>query len=371
MHKDQNYNSSLALMKLSCAFLIILLHALSHGGALANAQIHTYNYYILWTIESFAYVAVNVFMISSGFFQVCLKRDTSKVMAIIFEVLFYTILAFAISFLFNHKYTLNDIYYTIFPVSNEVYGFITAYLAVYLLSPIINNYIHSQSNRNKITSTLVFAILCSLYPTVKVNTDYIGLNFGASFIWYAYMYYVGGVLRTLEVDCEMKHNTSSFHFLLYCSFSVFSIVIGFICKEISLANSFSFNGEGVLLHYNSSTVLIASISFFMMFRYMKIPRIKHLNAFKVLTSTTLGIYLFHDNYLIRNNIWTYLRGHWEFYNVLLCALIVFLITILIDIIRQILFEVLHISSICENIVSHIKVTIRFTTEKLFALFSRR
>lgn len=80
---------------------------------------------------------------------------------------------------------------------------------------------------------------------------------------------------------------------------------------------------------------------------MKIAKSEFIN---LLTSTTFGIYLIHDNYLIRSFVWNDLLNVTQYFNSnliyimsILSILLVFFICSLIELLRRFLFKLICVS----------------------------
>lgn len=334
----KEYNKSVQIMKLIAAFFVVLLHSMGHGGILQNVQIHTVSYYICWLLESLAYVAVDVFIISMGYYMIHQKSHIGKIFNIYFEVLWYMIIGLVVAFLFSKKVLLSDIVCVTFPFSREAYGFVTSYVGVYLLAPLINKVSDSLDKKNRKIVLISILILGSIWPTLMIGGgDYWGLNYGYSLLWFLCLYYIGGYLR----DFPIKKKSSEW-LLLYFIASMVSSVIGFCAREISEIIGLSFRGEGVLLHYNSITVTIAAISFFCFFAYRS-SQGKNV-VFWSVSNTTLGIYLLHDNIAIRRYVWLPIKGDTNIICVVLYAMVVFSLCVLFELIRKWLFKKLSVNN---------------------------
>ena len=61
-------NANIELLRILSMFMVLVLHALGWSGALEHLS--GAQYWVYWFIEALAIIAVNVFMLISGYFQV-------------------------------------------------------------------------------------------------------------------------------------------------------------------------------------------------------------------------------------------------------------------------------------------------------------
>lgn len=361
---EKKNSNALAVMKLLCAFFVVILHAMSHGNTLANVEVRSVSYYVCWLLEALAYVAVNVFMLSSGYFQVHKSCRPSKVILIVFQVLFYTAAGFVIYAAVTRSLSMSALVKSVLPISNEAYGFATAYIGVYLISPLINSLVLRLNDRKRIALIGVIVICLSLYPTININSDYLGLNFGASFFWYSCLYFIGACIRVLP----LKERKPWVWLTGYLGFSMLSAAAGFIAREAAMLLNLSFHGEGILLHYNSFTVLCASVCFLLLFASVGgksvEPAKKTQKAFRTITATTLGVYLLHDNFLLREFIWAPIQNKWNVGFVVGYAIILFIACVFCDVLRIWLFQLLRIDRLSGWLADKIQRFFAFCSNKL-------
>ncbi len=345
--KNKSYNYSIQLMKLLLAFFVVVLHILGHGGILQVQEPRTFAYYFYWFIESFAYVAVNCFMISTGFFLVKSNMHISKVIYLYFVTLFYCIVGIVTTLLFKGTeiLSLGKLISIIFPLSSETYGFVTTYIAVYLLSPILNKFILNLTQNQKKLCLFIILIFFSLFPTIRM-TDYLQLNYGMSFLWFTCLYITGGIIKTESIFLKYQY-----WFLIYIIICIFQYVVGIIFAETANFLGLGYRGEGILLHYNSITVFIASIALFCFFAKNKVSLYGNTSKiFVALSKTTLGVYLLSDNPDLRSIIWKPAEDKSVIY-VIFYAIIIWLGCTLFDLLRDLLFKAIKVNSICEYIQS--------------------
>ena len=145
--------ANLELLRCIAMMLVIVLHFLGKGGLLADLtgeKLGTAGT-VAWLLESFAIVAVNVYMLISGYFLCTSSFKLSRLLQLLLQVFFYSTIFGMLGVLtgvmtgvsFDTHYLLT----LLFPVSMEHYWFMTAYVFLYLLSAIeIPFYIRMQGS---------------------------------------------------------------------------------------------------------------------------------------------------------------------------------------------------------------------------------
>ena len=115
---------------------------------------------------------------------------------------------------------------------------------------------------------------------------------------------------------------------------------------LSLGNILNYYGSRLVSTsdaYSSPFTLLEVVCYFELFRTFNIKS-KIINLF---ASTTLGVYMIHDNYIIRNNIYNILKINQPFYSykmliyIILVIIGIFIICSLIDLIRQLIFYLIN------------------------------
>ncbi len=74
-------NANIELLRIISMFMVLVLHALNWSGALNYTS--GICYWVYWWMEALAIVAVNVFMLISGYFQINGTFKLSSVLKIV------------------------------------------------------------------------------------------------------------------------------------------------------------------------------------------------------------------------------------------------------------------------------------------------
>ena len=138
------------LLRMVSMFMILLLHYCGKGNFLIEKPFANNNAEIAWIIEAFSIVAVNCYVLISGYFLVYSHCEGRKVIKIIGQVLFYSIgiyLLFRIA-LPNLELPFYKKLTFFLPITLKTYWFATCYVVLYLLAPFINIILKIQHKKS-------------------------------------------------------------------------------------------------------------------------------------------------------------------------------------------------------------------------------
>lgn len=335
--KKKIRNSNIELLRVISMIMIVALHYMNQGGVLDKLSYGDENYCVSWIIESFCFVSVNCYVLISGYFLYTAKFNVQKLISLIFEVMFYSVgiyLLFCVISVETFSIATLVTGY-LFPLIHGEYWFATVYVVLYMISPFINKWMDALTKDEHKKLILILGLVFSLIPSVIFFAgESIGIYGGYTLIWFIYVYIISVYLR--KYDFKIKNRYLILTYLI-------ASVINFAVK---VAQQAVFGNElWNLYRYSSITVLIASVSLFMIFIQMK-PR-NH-KIWLILGSTTFGVFLIHTQYIMRDKIlWKeiikpldYCDGNTLVYllHVLVSVLVIFIVCSLIDLLRIKLFS---------------------------------
>ena len=182
-------------------------------------------------------------------------------------------------------------------------------------------------------------VLLNVIPTM---TTFAPLN--SNLLWFIFLYFVGGAIRDCKGSEQKRIRITNPVSLAYGigPLKIVLIATAFIWIYAGLAIYFNYSHDGSMLpryfmSQYSIPLFLASIGLFMLFKNLHICSSKAINS---VASTAFGIYLIHNNPLVRNWLWEHFS---YFYNdvvylfalkFLLIVALVFCFCSLIDYLRQ-------------------------------------
>lgn len=349
MKKSRCYG--IDLLRIVSMFLIVTLHVMGHGGVLNAVAPTTMNYKIAWFIEIASYCAVNCYALISGYVGIDANYKTSNVLYLWLQVAFYSVgITLLFALLTPGKIGINSVLHAFFPVLYEKYWYFTAYFCMFFFIPIFNHIVHTMNKKEMQRIVICLIVFFSLITTWR-NEDVFGVQFGYNAIWLGIMYIIGAYIKHY-VELERIRGVVCLMIYILCIMVTWSskFVLPFFIEKSVIATG----KETMLIKYTSPTILLASIALLLLFAKIKVTKGKKIIGF--LSSLTFGVYLIHDNPLIRQNViynlfsnYVQLQPIYFVWAVFLTVLCIYLICSLLDYIRFQLFRILKVKTICESI----------------------
>lgn len=326
--------SSIELLKIITIVLIVLSHCVQSfnlpvGVASENKIELAFNF-----IRCFGQFGNIVFIICSFWFL--LEKKTSNVKKIFIlsaNVFSVSIIWLAICLMLHINFSNVELIKQFAPILFENNWFINCYILLYLLYPLLNKIIYSMSKEQLFRTNLVMFILFSIIQFVLK-----GNYFFNELIGFIYIYFMVAFIK-LYAKKYHHNNKVNFSILFVCFLANTSLIL--ITNFLGLKITFM---KTLVMYWNFNTAnpfyIFMAISLFLIFYNINIQK----NAINYVSSLTLYIYLFHENYLFR----TYIRPFFcEYflsrnYNYISSLLKVFVIVLALSIFMSVIyFETIH------------------------------
>ena len=164
---------------------------------------------------------------------------------------------------------------------------------LYLISPFLNSFIKAINKTEFRKLLLTISILWIILPFFP-NIPAIEIS---NLTWFIFLYLCAAYIRYYQNDFQRNISFySSFTIIVFLLIilSVLSFDLLGKWKKIFLSNYDYF------LPMNSILIFTLSISTLILFSKIDIGNIKWIN---IISSATFGVYLIHDNKLMRNLLW--------------------------------------------------------------------
>lgn len=332
-------NSSFELLRIICIVLIIAGHYYTHGDyTKENLLPLSFNSVYVQTLQLYARIACSVFVLITGYFMsnmVSYHGVYKKIISLVIEMYFYSIISIIIFLLVSHgKITINLIIQAAFPF---LWGnwFVEYYILLLLCIPFLNSLIENLDKR-KFNRLLLLMFICWSIITSLSHKAWQFSNLDFMFVFYltgAYIkkYNMSWLSNTKCVCCICLNV-----FGLYASMAVFDYI------GIKSSNYYWIEHAGYFKEFDSIFSVPIAICVFIIF-----SRIKFYNKkINYVARTTLGIYLFSDNFLMQDIIWRKLFPNTDYIHVavihsIIKIIVVFIIGFFIDVLRQKLTSLLE------------------------------
>ncbi len=348
LHKNTGGRmANLELLRIVSMLFVVVLHFLGKGGwlvSLTDAAMPRRGY-LAWGVESLAIVAVNVYMLLSGYFLVESSFNVKRLLQLFLQVLFYSVTigfaAAAFGYLPEEGFSIYYLAQLFLPVSTNHYWFMTAYFLMYLFSPLLSRGVKCLTQKQFRTVLFlllfVFSILKSIVP-VKLSSDMRGYDC----LWYLCVFLVAAYIRLYGIPFFKSAGRS---LLVYLAAAAGIFGFSFFLRFMYLKTGKLGDILNIAYEYNHILVLTASVAFFYLFYHIKIKDGVFGRMVIKVAPCSLGVYLWHEHIALRYEWpdWLYsLTGRPDsglllLLYILFAAALVFVIGILFDILRMLLF----------------------------------
>lgn len=268
-------SSNIELLRVICMLLIIIGHIIMN-----HQDSNTTEYFISHITRPFTVVGVNVFVIISGYFGI--KYKTDRLIRLFSQTWFYSVSAFFIVLILGlHTLNFKKDILVFFPIFSNQYWFVTTYIALYCIAPIINKAISSFDKENFAKGLLVGFILFYIWPTLAylVNANQLVKDAGYGIVNFVYLYLLGRYIRLYYND----NQSCKFYLGIYIISSLALFVSQYILSKFL---NFEFSSW---LSYNTLFVLISAVSLFLLFKNLTL----HSSIINKIAAPCLAVYLFH------------------------------------------------------------------------------
>jgi len=287
--------SSLDLLRIVAMGMIISMHYLGHGGIERTGMEYS-SYFWSWLIKGFISVGVNCYVLISGYFLIRSASFSFRKVCKLWGTIFvYSVGFYLLFFLMGDTtWSWKEFIKTVFPVKGNAYWFATMYIGLYLLHPYLNRMIIGldQTDARKLLYCLIF--LFSIYSFLG---DTYQAHSGFSVVWFIVVYLIGAYIRLFEI-AGMKMPICVYMTMCVSMFVSFIVLL----KGLSVVGG-DYQILSTLYKYNSPINLLASVSLFLVFVRIKISSGYLCKWIQFFAPLTFGIYLIHDNILVREHLW--------------------------------------------------------------------
>lgn len=345
--------ANLELLRIIAMLMVITLHYLGKGNALPGmdklvpSDPNFINGMIAWSLETLSYGAVNLYILISGYFLINATAKNEKAFKIVVQVLFYSIGVFLVFLAMGKlpEYASETYYKTMFfaPIASSHYWFASSYVFFYLLAPFAAVGIRRLDQKQHLGLVILTMLLFSRLWRIVLPQSAPLLENGYNPFWFLTVFVTASYIRRFV---PIRKNRRILYLGLYFLFSAVTVVSFFVVYAVFKRTGRFEVFIKILLEYNSPTIIVSSVSLFLFFRTIDIKEGFLSKAILFVSPLTFGIYLLHEQYLLRE-LWTtfwkvdqYFTTPFFIVHLIGCVLSVFIIGAVVEGIRRLLFGLL-------------------------------
>ena len=303
--QNNTRNYGLDMLRCIAMLMVVILHFLDKGGllrSLTDPESFTSKDITAWVLEALCIVAVNLYMLMSGYLLSNGGFKLSRLLGLVAKIWLYSVIVGFIGIALKLPAEDVDTYFKLrllLPVSMNTYWFMTAYVFFYILVPVLGIAARSLKKEQMILllGCLIFfhAVIKSVVPA-QLTADALGMDA----MWYVVLFFVAAYIRRFT---ELGKGNLSIG-------KTITAVIAYV------AGAFLIFGEAMILRtiwlktgslsyilsisyaYDHILVLVTSVALFIAFLNFR-PGKKAGRVFAFLGKYSLGVYLLHENLSVR------------------------------------------------------------------------
>ncbi|MGN0777001.1 MAG: acyltransferase family protein [Candidatus Ventricola sp.] len=299
---------------------------------------------------------MNCYGLISGYVGVKSKHRYSSIAVLWIQVAFYVVVLSVVMHVALPKIVpAKEWVNGLCPVSLKLYWYYTAYFFISFLFPLVNRALHNAPRQEIVLSLTAIVILLSV-NTVFFSSDIFSVNNGYTPLWLLLLYMIGGTIRLhgekLNSYRWIRHHAPAL-FLLGTTAAWALKILG---EGRSDGIRFLFGRTipwDTLYKYNSPAIILSAVALFALFSGWK-PGKAARRWIGVLAPTTFGVYLIHENPLVRWQLikdtfipFVQLRAYVLPFAVIGVAAAILAICAAIDLLRGKLFRLLKVRERCQ------------------------
>ncbi len=242
---------------------------------------------LVFSDMSISIICVNTFVLLSGWFGI--KWHPRKLMSLIFQVLFFALLVFIIMCVYKpDKYLNLNSFTTVFLFHSNDYWFIKSYILLFLLAPMINNFIENSQEKDLRIFIIAFYLIQTIYAWLSINGagDFVGGYSALSFIG---LYTLARYVKTILGKPFFKNWSFRNFFTVFITIAIAQTVIAFGVTKYGLPVA------GRLFTYTNPLVIIQALALVLAFTKIGTFYNRTINW---ISSSCLAVYLLHANELV-------------------------------------------------------------------------
>lgn len=306
-------NSSVELLRIIAMIIIIMHHFGVHGVFHVLDKSHNIlivdnlSWQIIFTqiVSWGGDVGNSIFILITGYFMINKNVNYKKIILLFFSIFLYSWVIEILYFgLLDMPYFVKMIIRESIPIYFGNNWFVSCYIVFSFFIPFINKFLNNISKKEYIIFILLVFIFYIFLPSFKANTF-----MNSKFIFFGLVYSIGGYLKLYFI--KYLYNTYNKKYIKLFFVQIFVIIVMIVFSDII---AFIFSKNMLIKLYNPFVNILSipiAVTLFLYFLTIKPIYNKNIN---IISTTTLGIYLIHDNDLMRKIIWDYIFPNLDYIN---------------------------------------------------------
>lgn len=287
------------LLRILAMLMIVCLHYLSKGGFLGDPARSEMGItgYAAWLIEAFCLVAVNVYVLISGYFGGNTKmRDVLKRPLNIWkQVMFYSVVIGAAAMLAGiQERNIYQIFTYLFPIVTEHYWFATSYIILCLFMPFLDRGVKSLDEKSFKELLGAFLLIFCISKTV-IPMQLAWDKYGYDAFWFVVLYLTGVYIRRYGISFMNSRRRAA---ALYIGSALVIFASFVVIRQVYFATGSFADFINYGYTYNYLFCYLGAIGLFMVFQKIDMKE-RFRKTIEPVSGAAFGVYLIHEHVNIR------------------------------------------------------------------------
>ena len=299
--KERNHN--LDYIRILAMFLIVQHHVyLQMARHFSNWGVGRLPQFIMMILGSGGKVGVNLFMLITGYFLINRQFKVDRIINVVVRVWVIAATLTLLSILLtpiNLFQALQLLITPLFPFDWSGWWYITGYVVVIFLSPILNNVLAGLNKKHATWLIMGILLLTSILPFFNIQTQTLPMYATQGGGWLIVMYLIGGYIR-LYPDLFRRSNRKYFLLLMgtaLLTFARFAVLIWVPQRISGILVALNWNQALPWTDHDPMMFVIAVSIFMIAVQGTNLP----ISKFGTLIANqTLALYMLHNSNPVSN-----------------------------------------------------------------------
>ena len=276
-------NSNIEVLRIISMLMIVAGHFAGQGGIKEQAA-GGISKIILFVLGSGQRVAINIFLLISVWFLVEQQFKATRLIRVWGEVFFYTVSLTICLMMFGHPVSLKELVKSFLPFLGRPLWFASAYIALIMLTPFLNNIYRKFTKRQLKAMVVVLGLITCVLPTVASEMD----TYLCAIAWFVFVYFLVAYFKKYFKGIQVNGMVCIFAgIILYLAMSCFAGV----CVESSALVAAQHLAERFLHDFKSIPNFLCAFLIFYGVILMKERKSKMINE---LAAGSFAVYIVHQ-----------------------------------------------------------------------------
>lgn len=267
--------SNIELLRIIAMIFILMGHSFLMVNGLptsADIVLNPIPNFAPFALNAFIVGAVNIYILISGWFGI---HYSGKGMGkLLFLFFLYTISSAFISCIQKESICISDLRNALGLVDG--YWFVVAYLGLFIISPILNQFAKNSSKEDFKRILICFYAFQTVYSWA---TGFVNYFSGYSIVFFCGLYLTARYIRKYPIR-TLKH----YSLIIYITTSSLIAIIAFV-------STMFFNHAAHMIRYDNPLVILSSITLFLSFEKMRLNNL----FINWLAASAFAVYIIHFN----------------------------------------------------------------------------